>query len=102
MWESSLWHCPPSVNSLLESRSNKAEIPFVQVPRGDDAVVGVTRFLNFRRLAVDAAPFAVEIGGTWLRGGAQRTGINLDAKRLLLGQAFDVWGLARVDLKTDA
>ena len=90
------------VDSLLESRSSDAEIPFVQVRRSDDAVVGVTRFLNFRSLATDASPFAVEIGGTWLRRDAQRTGINLDAKRLLLGHAFDVWDLARVDLKTDA
>jgi RimJ/RimL family protein N-acetyltransferase len=37
-----------------------------------------------------------------LGAAAQRSGINTDAKRLLLGHAFEQWGVARVDLKTDA
>ncbi len=44
----------------------------------------------------------MEIGGTWLAASAQRTGINVEAKLLLLAHAFDEWGTARVDLKTDA
>ena len=47
-------------------------------------------------------PDAVEIGGTWLSASAQRTGANTDAKLLMLTHAFDVWGVQRVDLKTDA
>jgi RimJ/RimL family protein N-acetyltransferase len=50
----------------------------------------------------EALPFAVEIGGTWLGQGAQRSGINTEAKYLLLRYAFEEWGVARVDLKTDA
>ncbi len=45
---------------------------------------------------------AVEIGWTWLGASAQRTGINVEAKRLLFAYAFEVLGLVRVDLKTDA
>jgi RimJ/RimL family protein N-acetyltransferase len=44
----------------------------------------------------------VEIGGTFLAASAQRTGINTEAKLLLLEHAFDVLGVGRVDLKTDA
>jgi RimJ/RimL family protein N-acetyltransferase len=44
----------------------------------------------------------VEIGWTWLAASAQGTGINTDAKLLLLRHAFETLGVARVDLKTDA
>jgi RimJ/RimL family protein N-acetyltransferase len=47
-------------------------------------------------------PYAVEIGGTWLAASAQGTGINVDAKLLLLTHAFEHWQVGRVDLKTDA
>ena len=46
--------------------------------------------------------YAVEIGWTWLAASAQRTGINAEAKLLLLTHAFDTLRLARVDWKTDA
>jgi RimJ/RimL family protein N-acetyltransferase len=47
-------------------------------------------------------PYAVEIGGTWLAASAQRTGVNVEAKLLLLDQAFERWRVGRVDFKTDA
>jgi RimJ/RimL family protein N-acetyltransferase len=50
----------------------------------------------------ESPPYAVEIGGTWLAASAQRTGINTEAKLLLLDYAFSVLGVGRVDLKTDA
>ena len=45
---------------------------------------------------------AVEIGWTWLAASAQRTGINAEAKLLLLEFAFETMNVARVDIKTDA
>jgi len=44
----------------------------------------------------------VEIGATWLAASAQRTRCNTEAKILMLAQAFDVWQVHRVSLKTDA
>src|SRR4029077_10914389 len=41
-------------------------------------------------------------GFTWLSASAQGTGINTEAKLLLLSHAFDRLGVARVDIKTDA
>jgi RimJ/RimL family protein N-acetyltransferase len=77
-------------------------LAFAQVRVADDSVVGVTRYLSLR-FAVDRAyPYAIEIGGTWLAASAQRTRINVEAKLLLLDYAFDVWGVGRVDFKTDA
>lgn len=77
-------------------------LAFAQVRVADGAPVGVTRYLSFRFATERPAPYAVEIGGTWLAASAQRTGVNVEAKLLLLDYAFDVWKVGRVDFKTDA
>jgi RimJ/RimL family protein N-acetyltransferase len=63
----------------------------------DGELVGHTSFLNDR-----PHDKAVEIGNTWLVPGAWGTGANVEAKRLLLQQAFEVEGYRRVEFKTDA
>ena len=45
---------------------------------------------------------SVEIGWTWLHPSAWGTGVNVEAKLLMLRQAFETWGVRRVELKTDA
>lgn len=63
----------------------------------DGAVVGTTRFMRMaekhRRL---------EIGGTFYATRVHRTGVNTEAKRLLLGHAFDVLECQCVQIRTDA
>jgi RimJ/RimL family protein N-acetyltransferase len=76
--------------------------PFAQVRLSDEAVVGCTSYHNPRAWLGTDDVFAVEIGGTWLAPSAQRTGVNREAKLLLLTHAFEVLRVARVDLKTDA
>ena len=44
----------------------------------------------------------VEVGWTWLHPSAWRSGVNLEAKLLLFGHAFEALGCVRVELKTDA
>ena len=44
----------------------------------------------------------VEIGWTWLTPAVWRSGANVEAKLLMLGNAFDELGCMRVELKTDA
>jgi N-acetyltransferase len=90
------------VLELLAAQAAGDTIPFAQIRRADACPVGVTRYLAFRERTGDPLPYAVEIGGTWLASSARGTGINVEAKLLLLGQAFDSWGVGRVDLKTDA
>ena len=91
------------VLELLAAQGEGDTIPFAQIRLSDACPVGVTRYLAFRgRNDADPVPFAVEIGGTWLSSSAQGTGINVEAKLLLLGHAFDSWRVGRVDLKTDA
>lgn len=89
------------VSELLESRQAGQVVPFVQVRASDGRVVGATRLLNPRYRP--AGPlFAVEIGGTWLAASAQRSGVNTEAKLMLMTHAFEVLGVGRVDIKTDA
>lgn len=90
------------VEALLEAQRVGDTIPFVQIQRSDGRPVGMTRYLTLRWRPSAARLDGVEIGGTWLAASAQRRGINLEAKLLLLTYAFEVWGVGRVDLKTDA
>ena len=90
------------VREIFDATAAGETLAYVQVRVADDAPVGVTRFLSFRRRSGDDAPYAVEIGGTWLAASAQRSGINVEAKLLMLTHAFEVWDVGRVDFKTDA
>jgi RimJ/RimL family protein N-acetyltransferase len=90
------------VSRILGEVETGAWVPFAQVRVADDRAVGVTNYLSPQWRPDAARPYAVEIGGTWLAHEAQRSGINAEAKLLLLTYAFDVWGVGRVELKTDA
>jgi RimJ/RimL family protein N-acetyltransferase len=90
------------VRQMLAWRDAGEWIPFVQVGVADGRVVGMTNYLTFRFAPQAEYPYALEVGGTWLAHSAQRSGVNVEAKLLLFGHAFDQWGVGRVDLKTDA
>ena len=76
--------------------------PFAQIRRHDGQAVGCTAFWDPRHWPGREALRAIEIGWTWLAACAQGSGINTEAKLLLLTHAFEVLGVVRVDLKTDA
>ncbi|NUW43890.1 GNAT family N-acetyltransferase [Nonomuraea rhodomycinica] len=76
--------------------------PFAQVRVADGTTVGCTGLWDPRGWPDRPGLRAIEIGFTWLAASAQGGGINAEAKLLLLSYAFDVLGVARVDLKTDA
>lgn len=80
--------------ALAEQRGGTA-LPFATVWRATGEIFGSTRFGN-------AAPEhrRVEIGWTWLTRPWQRSGANVEAKYLMLGHAFERWGVVRVELKT--
>lgn len=75
--------------------------PFAQIRRADGRAVGCTAYWDPRLWPGRSDLCTVEIGWTWLAS-AQRTGINVEAKLLLMEHAFDSMEVARVDLKTDA
>jgi RimJ/RimL family protein N-acetyltransferase len=70
-------------------------MPFTVLDR-DGRVSGVTRFLRMAQ-----AHRRVEIGGTLYAPRVQRTGLNTEAKRMLLGHAFEVLGVNVVQIRTD-
>jgi N-acetyltransferase len=76
--------------------------PYAQVSLRTGRVVGATAFWDPRMWPGEDRLCAVEVGFTWLAPSAQGTGLNTDAKLLLFRNAFENWGTARVDLKTDA
>jgi RimJ/RimL family protein N-acetyltransferase len=91
-----------TVAQLHADAAAGARVPFAQVRTTDGRPVGMTTYLNLRFRDAHEHPYAVEIGSTWLAASVQRTGINVEAKLLLLTHAFDEWNVGRVDLKTDA
>ena len=84
-----------AVAAMLKERDFGRAMPFVvENPAG--AVVGCTRLMR-----MSEAHRRVEIGGTFYARSVQRTGINTEAKLLLLTHAFEVLGCNVVQLRTD-
>jgi len=88
------------VSTALAGREAGTVMPFVIVLRDGDAkpnrVVGSTRFWK-----IDRANRKMEIGHTWLAASMQRSGVNTEAKLLLLTHAFETMQAVRVQFTTD-
>jgi RimJ/RimL family protein N-acetyltransferase len=80
----------------IAGRDAGTMMPFVIVRRDSGAIVGSTRFWK-----IDRDNRKLEIGHTWLSHSQQRTGLNTEAKFLLLSYAFDVMNCVRVQFTTD-
>jgi N-acetyltransferase len=94
---------------LLASRAALAAtgswMSFATCRATDRQVLGSTSFLNIERWDwphKGEHPDSAEIGATWLAPSAQRTAANTEAKLLMLTHAFEVWGVQRLQIKTDA
>ncbi len=74
--------------------------PFAQVRTRDGTAVGCTGFWDPRTWPGRDDLCAVEIGWTWLTASAQGTGINAEAKFLLLTHAFEALGCLAVEFRT--
>ena len=83
------------LDAALAADDAGSEIPLVTTT--DGRIVGSTRFLALR-----PEHGSVEIGWTWLHPSVWGTGVNVEAKLLMLRHAFETWGCRRVELKTDA
>ncbi|QKS12983.1 GNAT family N-acetyltransferase [Curtobacterium sp. Csp1] len=90
---------PDAVDAEIERRLAEHAagrmLPFAVRDRPTGRVVGATTFMN-----VDTVNRRVEIGHTFLARAAQRTGINTEAKLLLLSHAFDAWQCIAVEFRT--
>jgi RimJ/RimL family protein N-acetyltransferase len=81
----------------LEAARLGREAPFAILTAGDGRPVGSTRFHEIR-----LEHLRVEIGWTWLAQRVWSSGVNVEAKLLLLEHAFERVGCRRVEFKTDA
>lgn len=70
-------------------------VPFAVIRPDTGKAVGMTTYMN-----VDAANRRVEIGSTWYRQSVQRTGLNTEAKFLLLRHAFETLDCIAVEFRT--
>lgn len=99
---STLWYAnvpaPEAVDAYIADATSRRDagrdMPFVVRDAGGD-IVGTTRYYD---LAADVP--RLNIGYTWYARRVQRSGLNIEAKALLLGHAFDVLGCMAVGFET--
>ena len=70
-------------------------LPFTVFDVQRQQVAGMTTFMN-----IDNANRRLEIGSTWYRQSVQRSALNTEAKRLLLGHAFEAQQCIAVEFRT--
>lgn len=100
LWE--LWYTsiprPEGMRAEIERRlalrARGSMLPFTVFDAGG-RIVGMTSYMN-----IDAANRRVEIGSTWTAASAQRSALNTECKRLLLGHAFEQLDCIAVEFRT--
>ena len=81
--------------ATMAQRDAGRALPFTVLDAAG-TIVGTTRYMR-----MSEANARVEIGGTFYATRVQRTGLNTEAKLLLLGHAFDALGCQCVQIRTD-
>jgi RimJ/RimL family protein N-acetyltransferase len=98
------------IEKALAMRDAGTAVPFATVRLSDGVTIGSTRLWDMERWAWPeghprhsrAEPDVCEIGHTWLTKSAIRTGVNTEAKLLMLTHALETWKVLRVCLHTDS
>ncbi len=92
------------IERRLGLQARGSMLPFTVFDAGDSGsvgssgggrIVGMTTYMN-----IDATNRRVEIGSTWYAAATQRTALNTQCKRLLLGHAFEALGCIAVEFRT--
>ena len=82
------------IGRRLALQATGSMLPFTVLDAGGRAV-GMTTYMH-----IDATYRRVEIGSTWTAASAQRSALNTQCKRLLLGHAFDALACIAVEFRT--
>ena len=91
------------VDNAVDERAAGRRLAFATIKIDEDRIVGSTSFLDPQRWPGGGGRLdSIEIGATWVAASAQRTAVNTEAKLLMLVHAFEVYGVHRVVLNTDA
>lgn len=97
LWTTSI-PAPEGMSAEIERRLSLQQtgsmLPFAVLdPNG--RAVGMTTYMN-----IDAANRRLEIGSTWYRRAVQRSPLNTECKRMLLGHAFETLDCIAVEFRT--
>ncbi len=84
------------VREALHAHALGVRVPYAQRSTATGRVVGMTSYY-----AIDEVNRRLGIGYTWLSRACWRTGINAEAKLLLMSRAFNDLGAVRVEWHTD-
>lgn len=99
-WTNTAPRTPNAMREWIEARRQDRptgrSLAFAQRDRASGKLVGSTSLFD-----VNEKERSAEIGHTWLAAQGRRTGVNTEAKLLLLTHAFGTLQLARVQLVTD-
>lgn len=74
-----------------------SELPFVTVERASGRPIGSSRYMS-----IVPEHLRLEIGWSWVGREWHRSGVNREAKLLMLTHAIEVLGCHRVEFKTDS
>ena len=85
---------PAEIERRLGLMAKESMAPFA-ILDADGRAVGMTTYMN-----IDAVNRRVEIGSTWYRKSVQRSPLNTECKRMLLGHAFEVLNCIAVEFRT--
>ena len=84
------------IATALDLQHMDSALAFSIIEISTGRILGSTRFCN-----IDAKNRRVEIGYTWYRQSAQRTGVNTECKLLLLQHAFEQLQCIAVEFRTN-
>lgn len=84
------------VREILSRQERGTDLPFTVFHQQSGRAIGTTRYME-----IHPQHRNLEIGGTWYGLEFQGSGVNAEAKFLLLRHAFEIWHCIRVQIKTD-
>jgi RimJ/RimL family protein N-acetyltransferase len=85
------------IKTTIEQRVEKKEYPFIVFDKAAGKYAGSSRFYD-----IQLSSLTTQLGYTWYGRDFQQTGLNRHCKLLLLGYAFETWGMERVEFRADA
>ena len=83
------------VQRRLDLQASGSMLPFAVIHLADERMAGMTTYMH-----IDSANRRLEIGSTWYRQSLQRTALNTECKRMLLGHAFEQLDCIAVEFRT--
>ena len=83
------------VQRRLDLQSSGSMLPFAVIHLPDERMAGMTTYMH-----IDSTNRRLEIGSTWYRQSLQRSALNTECKRMLLGYAFEQLDCIAVEFRT--